>query len=59
MVPPRDVLTSLDALEIPDQVPKLKRLDLDIGVTHHKPKGGAWGQLVVMVVFIDSDEARR
>jgi hypothetical protein len=27
-----------------------------IGVTHHKPKGAAWGQLVVFVAFIDYGE---
>jgi hypothetical protein len=46
-------LISLDALEIPEKVLKLKNLDLEIGVTHHKPKGGAWGQLVVVVAYLD------
>ena len=46
-------LISLDELEIPENALKLKNLDLEIGVTHHKPKGGAWGQLVVLVAFLD------
>ena len=25
-----------------------------IGVTHHKPKGAAWAQLVILVVFEDT-----
>jgi hypothetical protein len=52
-------LTSLEALEIPDEVLKLKKLDLEIGVTHHKPKGAAWGQLVVLVAFIDYGEGQK
>jgi hypothetical protein len=42
-------LTSLGALELPADV-RPTPLDLAIGVTHHKPPGGAWGQLVVFVV---------
>jgi hypothetical protein len=52
-------LISLDELEIPESVLKLKNLDLEIGVTHHKPKGAAWGQLVVLVAFLDrKDDAQ-
>ena len=28
-------------------------LHLEIGVTHHKPKGAAWAQFVILVVFQD------
>jgi hypothetical protein len=45
--------TSLDALEIPEEVLKQPNLYLEIGVTHHKPKGAAWGQLVILVAFVD------
>lgn len=46
-------LISLDELEFPDKVLRLKNLDLEIGVTHHRPKGAAWGQLVVLVAYLD------
>jgi hypothetical protein len=45
--------TSLDALEIPAEVLKQGTLHLEIGVTHHKPPGAAWAQLVILVVFVD------
>jgi hypothetical protein len=45
--------TSLDALEIPAEVLKQPTLTLEIGVTHHKPKGAAWAQFVILVVFVD------
>jgi hypothetical protein len=50
---------SLDALDIPEEVLKRKKLDLEIGVTHHQPKGAAWGQLVILVVFIDYGEGQK
>jgi hypothetical protein len=45
--------TSVDALEIPEEVVKQGTLELEIGVTHHKPQGAAWAQLVIVVVFVD------
>lgn len=45
--------TSLDALQIPEEVMIQPTLHLEIGVTHHKPKGAAWAQLVILVVFQD------
>ncbi len=50
--------TSLDALEIPEEVLAQPTLHLEIGVTHHRPPGAAWGQLVILVVFVQYDEAR-
>jgi hypothetical protein len=44
--------TSLDALEIPPQVLAQPRLELEIGVTHYKPPGAAWAQLVIVVVYV-------
>jgi len=41
----------LDALELPPALLTPPQLDLAVGVTHHRPKGAAWGQLVVLVVF--------
>jgi hypothetical protein len=43
--------TSLDALEIPAQVLSQSNLQLEVGVTHYKPPGAAWAQLVIVVVF--------
>jgi hypothetical protein len=45
--------TSLDALEIPAEVLTQPTLHLEIGVTHHRPPGAAWAQLVIMVIFVD------
>jgi hypothetical protein len=45
--------SSLDALQIPDEVLRQPTLHMEIGVTHHKPAGAAWAQLVILVVFLD------
>ncbi|MGK3984955.1 hypothetical protein WME99_18045 [Sorangium sp. So ce136] len=45
--------TSLDALELPPELLRQRALHLDIGVTHHRPKGAAWAQYVILVVFAD------
>lgn len=44
---------SLDELEIPGEILAQPNLHLEIGVTHHRPPGAAWGQFVILVVFID------
>lgn len=46
--------TSLEALEIPPEVIKQPGLQIAMGVTHHKPVGGAWAQLTIVVVYVDS-----
>jgi hypothetical protein len=46
--------TSLDALEIPAEALSQTNLQLEIGVTHYKPPGAAWAQLVIVVVFASS-----
>jgi hypothetical protein len=46
--------TSLDALEIPADVLSQANLQLEVGVTHYKPQGAAWAQLVIIVVFASS-----
>ena len=51
--------TSLDALEIPEEVLTQPTLHLEIGVTHHKPPGAAWAQLVIIVIFVDYGDAVR
>jgi hypothetical protein len=45
--------TSLNALEIPKEILEQPTLHLTIGVTHFKPAGAAWAQLVILVVFVD------
>jgi hypothetical protein len=50
--------TSLDALEIPAEVLSQSTLHLEIGVTHHRPPGAAWAQLVILVIFVDYGEQR-
>ncbi|MDI1442540.1 hypothetical protein [Polyangium sp. 6x1] len=42
--------SSLEELEIPEEVLRQPTLHLDIGVTHHKPKGAAWAQYTILVV---------
>jgi hypothetical protein len=44
---------SLDALEIPPEIIGHPNLALEIGVTHYKPPGAAWAQLVIVVVYKD------
>ena len=44
--------TSLDALEIPPEVFSQASLQLEVGVTHYKPPGAAWAQLVIIVVYV-------
>jgi hypothetical protein len=51
--------TSLDALEIPAEVLTQPTLHLEIGVTHHRPPGAAWAQLVIFVIFVDYGEQQR
>lgn len=45
--------TTLDALEIPKEVLEQPTLHMEIGVTHHRPRGAAWAQLVILVVYVD------
>jgi hypothetical protein len=48
--------TSLNALQIPEEILKQPTLHLEIGVTHHRPPGAAWGQLVILVAYVDYAE---
>ena len=45
--------TSLDALELPEEILKKPNLFFEIGVGHHKAPGAAWGQFVIVVLFAD------
>jgi hypothetical protein len=46
--------TSLDAMEFPPQILRKPHLYLELGVTHYKPPGAAWAQLVIVVVYVDA-----
>jgi hypothetical protein len=43
--------TSLDALEIPPEIIARPNLRVEIGVTHYKPPGAAWAQLMIFVIY--------
>jgi hypothetical protein len=42
---------SLDAFEIPPEIIRQPALNLEVGITHYKPPGAAWAQLVIVVVY--------
>jgi len=46
--------TSLDAMELPREIVARAGLQLEIGVTHYKPPGAAWAQLVIVVVYVSA-----
>jgi hypothetical protein len=46
--------TSLDVLELPPAILRKPHLYLDVGVTHWKPPGAAWAELVILVIYVDS-----
>ena len=50
--------SSLEELEIPEDVLRQRVLSLDIGVTHHKPEGAAWAQYTILVVYAEYDKNR-
>jgi hypothetical protein len=50
--------SSLDELEIPEEVLRQPLLYLDIGVTHHKAAGAAWAQYTILVVYASFDRNR-
>ena len=43
--------TSMDVVELPPQILSKPGLTLEIAITHHKPPGAAWAQLVIVVVY--------
>jgi hypothetical protein len=43
--------TSMDVVELPPQIVSKAGLTLEIAVTHHKPPGAAWAQLVIVVIY--------
>lgn len=49
--------SSLDELELPDEVLRQPSLRLDIGVTHFKAPGAAWAQYAIVVVFVAQDQS--
>lgn len=50
--------SSLDELEIPEDVLRQPTLHLDIGVTHHKAEGAAWAQYTILVIYAQLDRNR-
>lgn len=50
--------SSLDELEIPEEVIRQPLLYLDIGVTHHKAEGAAWAQYTILVVYAQFEKNR-
>lgn len=47
--------TSLDALEIPEEIVRRPDLFFEIGVGHYRAPGAAWGQLVILVIYADPE----
>jgi hypothetical protein len=45
--------TSLESLQLPEEILKRPNLFFEIGVTHHKPPGAAWAQFVIIVLYAD------
>src|SRR5262249_29695473 len=50
--------SSLEELEIPEDVLRQPVLALDIGVTHHKAEGAAWAQYTILVVYAQFEKNR-
>lgn len=50
--------SSLEELEIPEEVLRQPVLALDIGVTHHKAEGAAWAQYTILVVYAEFEKNR-
>jgi hypothetical protein len=49
--------SSLNAVQLPPELVSQRNLEVAVGVTHFKPPGAAWAQLVIVVVFIDHPSA--
>lgn len=45
--------SSLQELQLPDEILRKKNLRMDIGVTHFKAPGAAWAQYAIVVVFVE------
>lgn len=43
--------TSVDVVDLPAKFLSQPRLELEVGVTHYKPPGAAWAQLVILVIY--------
>lgn len=43
---------NLNAVQLPDELIRTPDLIFSLGVTHHKPPGAAWGQLVVLMAYV-------
>jgi hypothetical protein len=47
--------TSLDAFQIPEELVHRRDLYFEIGVSHYRAPGAAWGQLVILVIFAETN----
>jgi hypothetical protein len=43
--------TSVDVVELPPQFLSQPNMALEVAVTHYKPPGAAWAQLVILIVY--------
>ena len=43
--------TSVDVVDLPPKFLSQPNLALEIAVTHYKPPGAAWAQLVILVIY--------
>ncbi len=43
--------TSVDVVDLPPKFLSQPNLELEIAVTHYKPPGAAWAQLVILVIY--------
>jgi hypothetical protein len=43
--------TSTDAVDLPPKILSQPNMSIEIGVTHYKPPGAAWAQLVILIVY--------
>ncbi|MGC4090088.1 MAG: hypothetical protein QM756_19840 [Polyangiaceae bacterium] len=46
--------SDLQHVEFPDDLVSASTHDVEIGVTHYKARGGAWGQYAILFVMIDA-----
>jgi hypothetical protein len=43
--------TSVDVVDLPPQFLSQPNMELEVAVTHYKPPGAAWAQLVILIVY--------
>jgi hypothetical protein len=48
--------SSLEELQLPEEVLRQPTLQLDIGVTHFKPEAGAWARYAIIVLYAAAED---